>query len=92
MGGVATWEQFETESPEVAAVAWRLWPGVVALARGDVAPSADSWFAIAYLATIRRDGAPRVHPFCPIIASGRLFAAVPRSSPKGHDLRRDPAA
>jgi hypothetical protein len=33
---------------------------------------------------------PRLHPFCPILAGGRLFAAIPRSSPKGWDLRRDP--
>jgi hypothetical protein len=31
-----------------------------------------------------------VHPFCPILADGRLFAAIPTSSPKGWDLRRDP--
>jgi hypothetical protein len=31
-----------------------------------------------------------VHPFCPILARGRLFAAIPGSSPKGRDLRRDP--
>ena len=38
---------------------------------------------------MRRDGAPRLHPFCPIVADGRLFAAIPRQSPKGWDLRRD---
>jgi hypothetical protein len=47
-------------------------------------------FAVSYIATVRRDGGPRLHPFCPILAGGRLFAAIPRSSPKGHDLRRDP--
>ncbi len=47
-------------------------------------------FAISYLATVRRDGSPRLHPFCPILADGRLFAAIPRSSPKGWDLRRHP--
>jgi hypothetical protein len=47
-------------------------------------------FAVSYLASIRRDGGPRLHPFCPILASGSLFAAIPRSSPKGWDLRRDP--
>jgi hypothetical protein len=30
-----------------------------------------------------------VHPFCPVLAGGRLFAAIPRTSPKGDDLRRD---
>lgn len=32
---------------------------------------------------------PRLHPFCPVLAGGRLLAAIPRSSPKGNDLRRE---
>ncbi len=44
---------------------------------------------IAYLATTRKDGAPRVHPVTPVLADGRLYVAIPPSSPKGHDLRRD---
>ncbi|MGH9287236.1 MAG: hypothetical protein ACRD0V_02875 [Acidimicrobiales bacterium] len=87
---MSTWARFEAEAPELAAFASRLWPGAVALDRGEPLLDGAPWFAIAYLATVRRDGAPRLHPFCPIIAGGRLFAAIPRSSPKGHDLRRDP--
>jgi hypothetical protein len=86
---VATWAQFESDAPELARVAARLWPGLAALHRGEPLPPGASWFAIAYLATVRRDGGPRVHPFCPIVAEGRLLAAIPRSSPKGWDLRRD---
>lgn len=71
-------------------MAGRLWAGAIALDRGDSVPSGAASFTVAYLATVRRDGAPRLHPFCPIIADGRLFAAIPLSSPKGHDLRRDP--
>jgi hypothetical protein len=44
---------------------------------------------IAYLATVRREGAPRVHPVCPFVAEGRLFVSVGPHSPKRHDLRRD---
>ena len=44
---------------------------------------------VAYLATIRKDGSPRVHPFTPIIGEGRFFAFMEPTSPKGHDLRRD---
>lgn len=44
---------------------------------------------IAYLATTRRDGAPRVHPICPIFAEGRMFVAVNPASPKRFDLKRD---
>jgi hypothetical protein len=86
---VATWSQFEREAPELAAYAARLWPGVVALGRGEQLGEAPV-FSIGYLASIRPDGGPRLHPFCPIIAGGRLFAAIPPSSPKGWDLRRDP--
>ena len=85
---MATWTEFATEAPELAAAAARLWPGIVALDRGETPIGAT--FAVSYIATVRRDGAPRLHPFCPILAGGRLFAAVPQSSPKGWDLRRDP--
>jgi hypothetical protein len=87
---MATWVQFETEAPDVAAVAARLWPGIVALQRDAKPPEGRPCFDVSYLASIRRDGGPRVHPFCPILAGGRLFAAIPKSSPKGWDLRRDP--
>jgi hypothetical protein len=87
---VATWAQFEAEAPEVASVAAKLWPAITAIHRGERVADGLPQFAIAYLATVRADGAPRLHPFCPILAVGRLFAAIPRSSPKGWDLRRDP--
>jgi len=51
-----TWAQFEAEAPEVAALASRLWPGALALARGASAPPGVDVFAVAYLATVRRDG------------------------------------
>ena len=87
---MATWAEFELAAPEVAQVARALWPGITALDRTGVAPTGSECFSIAYLATTRPDGAPRLHPFCPILAEGRLFVAIPRSSPKGRDLRRDP--
>ncbi len=45
---------------------------------------------VAYLATIRKDGSPRVHPVTPIIAPGHLFLFMEPTSPKGHDLEHDP--
>lgn len=72
---MATWAEFEAAEPEMAALAPK--------------PPEGMGFALAYLATVRADGAPRVHPFCPIFAGGRLFAAIPTTSPKGNDLRRD---
>lgn len=44
---------------------------------------------VAYLATVRKDGAPRVRPVTPIIGQGHLFLFMEPTSPKGHDLRRD---
>ncbi len=41
----------------------------------------------AYLATVRRGGAPRVHPVTPIIAADALFLFMEPTSPKGRDLR-----
>ncbi len=87
---MAGWATFEAEAPELAAVAGRLWPGITALNHGEAPPTGAPCFAISYLASVRRDGGPRLHPFCPILAAGRLFAAIPPSSPKGWDLRRDP--
>jgi hypothetical protein len=87
---VASWSEFAATSPELADVAAALWPGIVALDRGDVVPADLPCFEIAFLASVRQDGGPRVHPFCPILAGGRLFAAIPPASPKGRDLRRDP--
>jgi hypothetical protein len=43
--------------------------------------------AAAYLATIRRNGRPRVHPVAPIVGGGRLFVFMEPTSPKVHDLR-----
>ncbi|MGD2058578.1 MAG: pyridoxamine 5'-phosphate oxidase family protein [Anaerolineales bacterium] len=44
---------------------------------------------VAFLATIRKDGSPRVHPVTPILGENRLFIFMEATSPKGHDLRRD---
>lgn len=44
---------------------------------------------IAYLATIRPDGAPRVHPVSPFLSRDRLFVYMEPTSPKVLDMRRD---
>ena len=44
---------------------------------------------VMYIATIRQDGYPRVHPFTPFIGSGRLFAFMEPTSPKAKDLQRN---
>ncbi len=45
---------------------------------------------LGYLATIRKDGGPRVHPVCPVLAAGGLYVFIGNHSPKLHDLLRDP--
>jgi uncharacterized pyridoxamine 5'-phosphate oxidase family protein len=45
---------------------------------------------VAYLATTRSNGAPRVHPVTPIIGGGYLFIFMEPTSPKVRDLQRDP--
>lgn len=42
----------------------------------------------AYLATVRADGTPRVHPVTPIIGEGHLLLFMEPTSPKAHDLQR----
>jgi len=44
---------------------------------------------IAYLATLKKDGAPRLHPVTPFIGNGMLFIFTEPSSPKIQDLLRD---
>lgn len=41
-----------------------------------------------FLATVRKDGGPRVHPVCPIFIGQRLYLMVV-PGPKLNDLRRD---
>lgn len=42
----------------------------------------------AYLATIRRSGAPRVHPVTPIYSEANLFLFMEPTSPKARDLEQ----
>lgn len=71
---MATWAEFEAAAPEMAAAGWALLshPG----------------FGFGYLATVRRDGGPRLHPINPVLAAGCLTTFIV-PSPKLDDLRRD---
>jgi len=44
---------------------------------------------LAYLATIRDDGGPRLHPVSPVLSKGHLYIFVLPESPKRADLLRD---
>ncbi len=69
-----SWHQFESAKPDLAAA------GRALLYQFGV--------GLAFLSTIRPDGGPRLHPICPVVASGRLTAHI-IPSPKRGDLRRD---
>lgn len=73
---MATWAEFEAAVPQVAGKGRELLYQYGA--------------PLGYIATVRGDGGPRLHPCCPIIAEGSLWAFILRRSPKGADLRRDP--
>jgi hypothetical protein len=70
---MVTWNEFAATQPEMAAL------GKALLQEHQ----------LAYLATVRADGSPRLHPVSPQIIDGRLFVATPRSSPKARDQIRD---
>lgn len=71
---MATWAEFEASAPEMAAEGRRL---IYQFGVG-----------LGFLATIRKDGGPRLHPICPIVAEGGLYAFI-IPSPKERDLQRD---
>lgn len=59
----------------------------------DLAQAAQDLFyqfgvGLAFLATVRRDGGPRVHPMCPLITGTGLYAFIV-PGPKRNDLLRD---
>jgi hypothetical protein len=71
---MATWTEFEAAAPEIAARGRQL---LTAFGLG-----------LGYLATVRRDGGPRVHPFCPVFYGSGLYGLIV-PSPKQADLLRD---
>jgi general stress protein 26 len=69
------WSEFAAERPEMAEA------GRALIYQFKV--------GLGYLATVRKDGGPRVHPVCPVIAHDGLYLFVGNQTPKVHDLRRD---
>src|SRR6059036_3704814 len=72
---MVTWKEFAAAEPDLA----------------DVGRSLLFQFKVglAFIATVRKDGAPRLHPVCPVLSDDRLFVLVTPTSPKRHDLMRD---
>jgi hypothetical protein len=74
------WASFAAQEPELARNGRRL---LMLNLEGDAATA-----GLAYLATVRRDGGPRIHPISPVLHAGRLYTFVLHVSPKQADLRR----
>jgi hypothetical protein len=71
---MATWRELTETEPEIAQAGRSL------LYQHDV--------GLAFLATIKRDAKPRLHPMCPLLTDEGVFAFI-IPSPKQYDLRRD---
>jgi hypothetical protein len=69
-----TWTEFERDQP--------------ALAEAGHAQLYQIHIGLAFLATVRPDGAPRVHPVCPVLSPDGLHVLIV-TGPKQRDLRRD---
>jgi hypothetical protein len=72
---MVTWNEFAAAEPELAGV------GRALLNQFGV--------GLAFLATVRKSGAPRVHPVCPVLSGDGLHVFVTAASPKRQDLERD---
>ena len=72
---MVTWKEFAAAAPHLA----------------DAGRSLLNQFGVglAFLATVRKDGAPRLHPVCPVLSDGRLFVLITPESPKRRDLEQD---
>jgi hypothetical protein len=73
---MVTWKGFAAQAPDLAAA-------------GRSLLSQFGGVGLAFLATVRKDGAPRLHPVCPVLSDDRLFVLITPTSPKREDLLRD---
>ena len=69
-----TWSEFERQQPALAGAGRRQFY--------------QFGIGLGFLATIRPDGGPRVHPVCPVISLAGLHLHI-KAGPKQQDLRRD---
>ena len=71
---MTTWTEFTEAAPETAAVFLRRLEAT----------------GMALMATLRKDGSPRISPLEPDVSGGRLWLGSMPGSTKSADLRRDP--
>ncbi len=72
-----TWHDFSVEETDLASIGKQL-----------LFPSREH-VGLAFIATLRKDGAPRLHPISLVISQGHLYVLIPPASPKCADLIRD---
>ena len=72
----APWSDLAAAAPEIAAAGQRL-----------LFPESTGY---AFIGTVRKDGGPRLHPICPVLCAGRLYAFIVDMGYKYRDLLRDP--
>lgn len=72
---MVSWSEFAAAAPDLAEVGQR--------------QLTQFGVGLAFLATVRADGGPRLHPVCPVVSHGRLFVLITPESPKRQDLLRD---
>ena len=72
---VVDWAEFTRQAPDLAASGLRLLG-----AKGDL---------IGFIATVARDGRPRMAPVCPILTQGAIYLSVGQDTPKRSDLAND---
>jgi hypothetical protein len=72
-----SWFEFCQEAPELAK-----------LGRSLLFPF-HPHIGLAFLATLRKDGAPRLHPVSLVLSNHHLYVLIPPTSPKCSDLQRD---
>jgi len=71
---MVTWNDFKREQPALAEAG-----------RGQLYLNG---IGLGFLATVRADGGPRVHPVCPVVSTAGLHVLI-LPGPKRADLRRD---
>ena len=72
-----SWIEFSLEAPEIADLGKQM----LLQTRANI--------GFAFLATIRKDGGPRLHPISLVFSTDHLFVFISPVSPKCGDLERD---
>ena len=72
--GMTTWDEISASAPELA---------------GNVRTRFEAT-GLGFIATLRKDGSPRISGIEPLFADGQLWLGMMDGSLKAHDLQRDP--